>query len=71
MPRQVADGKLRTEGQRRGTKYFVGGGKAAAKATGHKPKFTLVTDKGDYIGPISAASPLANRQIADIEREAD
>ena len=31
---------------------------------------TLVTDKGDYIGPISAASPLANRQIADIEREA-
>ena len=39
-------------------------------AAGHKPKFTLVTDKGDYIGPISAASPLANRQIADIEREA-
>ena len=38
-------------------------------SSGHKPKFTLVTDKGDYIGPISAASPLANRQIADIERE--
>ncbi|MFT5289371.1 MAG: two-component system response regulator AtoC [Planctomycetota bacterium] len=38
--------------------------------TGHKPKFTLVTEKGQYIGPISAASQLANRQIADIEREA-
>jgi transcriptional regulator with GAF, ATPase, and Fis domain len=35
-----------------------------------KPKFTLVTDKGDYLGAISASSPLANRQLADLEREA-
>ena len=37
---------------------------------GEKPRFTLVTDKGSYIGAISAASPLANRPLADIEREA-
>jgi len=37
---------------------------------GQKPKFTLVTEKGDYLGPISASSPLANRQLADLEREA-
>lgn len=34
----VADGKLRTEGQKRGTRYFAGGGKGpkpkAAKARG-------------------------------------
>ena len=35
-----------------------------------KPKFTLVTDKGNYLGAISASSPLANRQLADLEREA-
>ncbi len=35
-----------------------------------KPKFTLVTDKGEYLGAISSASPLANRQLADLEREA-
>jgi len=35
-----------------------------------RPKFTLVTDKGDYLGVISASSPLANRQLADLEREA-
>ncbi len=35
-----------------------------------KPKFTLVTDKGDYLGAIAASSPLANRQLADLEREA-
>jgi len=35
-----------------------------------RPKFTLVTDKGDYLGAISASSPLANRTIADLEREA-
>jgi len=35
-----------------------------------KPKFTLVTDKGDYLGAISSSSPLANRQLADLEREA-
>ena len=35
-----------------------------------KPKFTLVTDKGDYVGVISSSSPLANRQLADLEREA-
>ena len=34
-----------------------------------KPRFTLVTDKGTYIGAISASSPLANRPLADIERE--
>ncbi len=34
------------------------------------PKFTLVTDKGTYIGAISSSSPLANRPLADIEREA-
>ena len=38
--------------------------------TAQKPLFTLVTDKGNYMGCISAASPLANRTIADIEREA-
>ncbi|MEW6073134.1 MAG: sigma-54 dependent transcriptional regulator [Planctomycetota bacterium] len=38
--------------------------------TAHKPQFTLVTDKGNYIGCISGASPLANRTLADIEREA-
>ena len=36
---------------------------------GEKPRFTLVTEKGSYIGAISAASPLANRPLADIERE--
>jgi len=35
-----------------------------------RPKFTLVTEKGDYLGAISASSPLANRTIADLEREA-
>jgi len=35
-----------------------------------KPKFTLVTEKGSYIGAISSTSPLANRPLADIEREA-
>ncbi len=35
-----------------------------------KPKFTLVTDKGAYLGSISSYSPLANRQLADLEREA-
>ena len=35
-----------------------------------KPKFTLVTDKGDYLGAISSSSPLANRSLADLEREA-
>jgi DNA-binding NtrC family response regulator len=35
-----------------------------------KPKFTLVTDKGAYLGAIHAASPLANRPLADLEREA-
>ena len=35
-----------------------------------KPKFTLVTDKGEYLGSISSYSPLANRQLADLEREA-
>jgi DNA-binding NtrC family response regulator len=35
-----------------------------------KPKFTLVTDKGDYLGAISSSSPLANRALADLEREA-
>ncbi len=38
--------------------------------TAQKPQFTLVTDKGNYMGCISAASPLANRTLADIEREA-
>ena len=37
--------------------------------TAHKPQFTLVTEKGNYMGCISAASPLANRTLADIERE--
>ena len=36
----------------------------------HKPKFTLVTDKGEYLGAISSSSPLANRTLADLEREA-
>jgi len=35
-----------------------------------RPKFTLVTDKGHYLGAISANSPLANRPLADLEREA-
>ncbi|HEX6886444.1 MAG TPA: sigma-54 dependent transcriptional regulator [Planctomycetota bacterium] len=35
-----------------------------------RPKFTLVTDKGQYLGAISASSPLANRPLADLEREA-
>jgi DNA-binding NtrC family response regulator len=35
-----------------------------------RPKFTLVTDKGEYLGAISATSPLANRTLADLEREA-
>jgi DNA-binding NtrC family response regulator len=35
-----------------------------------RPKFTLVTDKGQYLGAISASSPLANRTLADLEREA-
>jgi DNA-binding NtrC family response regulator len=35
-----------------------------------RPKFTLVTDKGEYLGAITAASPLANRPLADLEREA-
>jgi DNA-binding NtrC family response regulator len=35
-----------------------------------RPKFTLVTEKGQYLGPISASSPLANRTLADLEREA-
>jgi len=35
-----------------------------------RPKFTLVTDKGHYLGAISASSPLANRPLADLEREA-
>jgi two-component system response regulator AtoC len=35
-----------------------------------RPKFTLITEKGQYIGAISATSPLANRTLADIEREA-
>ncbi len=39
-------------------------------AQDRKPKFTLVTEKGDYLGAISASSPLANRQLADLEREA-
>ncbi|HED63968.1 MAG TPA: sigma-54-dependent Fis family transcriptional regulator [Planctomycetes bacterium] len=39
-------------------------------ARDRKPKFTLVTDKGQYLGAISASSPLANRQLADLEREA-
>lgn len=30
----------------------------------------LVTDKGEYLGSISSYSPLANRQLADLEREA-
>jgi two-component system response regulator AtoC len=35
-----------------------------------RPKFTLVTDKGQYLGAITANSPLANRTLADLEREA-
>jgi len=35
-----------------------------------KPKFTLITEKGDYLGAIAASSPLANRPLADLEREA-
>ena len=35
-----------------------------------RPKFTLITDKGEYLGAISATSPLANRTLADLEREA-
>jgi DNA-binding NtrC family response regulator len=35
-----------------------------------RPKFTLVTDKGHYLGAISANSPLANRPLSDLEREA-
>ncbi len=35
-----------------------------------KPKFTLITDKGAYLGAISSSSPLANRPLADLEREA-
>ncbi len=43
---------------------------AESTARNSKPQFTLVTDKGSYMGAISADSPLANRQIADLEREA-
>jgi DNA-binding NtrC family response regulator len=39
-------------------------------AAGDGPKFTLLTGKGTYIGAVSAASSLANRQLADVEREA-
>mgnify|MGYP001472185579 CR=1 FL=1 len=35
-----------------------------------RPKFTLVTEKGQYLGAISANSPLANRTLDDLEREA-
>jgi len=35
-----------------------------------RPKFTLVTEKGQYLGAISATSPLANRPLSDLEREA-
>jgi len=35
-----------------------------------KPKFTLITEKGDYLGSIASSSPLANRSLADLEREA-
>jgi DNA-binding NtrC family response regulator len=35
-----------------------------------QPKFTLVTEKGRCPGPISAASPLANRALDELEREA-
>ncbi len=35
-----------------------------------KPRFTLVTGKGNYLGSISSKSPLANRPLADLEREA-
>ena len=35
-----------------------------------RPKFTVVTDTGQYLGAISASSPLANRTLADLEREA-
>jgi len=35
-----------------------------------RPKFTLVTDKGQYLGAIAANSPLANRTLDDLEREA-
>jgi DNA-binding NtrC family response regulator len=35
-----------------------------------RPKFTLVTEKGHYLGAISASSPLANRPLSDLEREA-
>jgi DNA-binding NtrC family response regulator len=35
-----------------------------------RPRFTVVTDMGSYLGSISAASPLANRPLADLEREA-
>jgi len=35
-----------------------------------RPQFVAVTDMGNYFGCISPASPLANRTIADLEREA-
>ena len=35
-----------------------------------RPKFTLITEKGEYLGAITAGSPLANRPLADLEREA-
>jgi two-component system response regulator AtoC len=42
----------------------------ALPTSDRKPKFTLITEKGDYLGTISSSSPLANRQLADLEREA-
>lgn len=36
----------------------------------HRPRFTPVTDKGDYMGAISGSSNLANKKLADLEREA-
>jgi two-component system response regulator HydG len=42
----------------------------AVPRTRAKPQFTLVTDKGRYMGSITADSPLANRRLEDLEREA-
>ena len=36
----------------------------------HRPRFTPVTDKGEYMGAISGSSALANKKLADLEREA-
>ncbi|MEX1025335.1 MAG: sigma-54 dependent transcriptional regulator [Planctomycetota bacterium] len=36
----------------------------------HRPRFTPVTEKGDYMGAISGSSILANKKLADLEREA-